>query len=70
MQANAQDDSVAGELTGTVHKVSVDIGVAIDDRIQVRGDIQADDLVVVVGNERLTPNSQVTIIRQQEATGN
>ncbi len=51
------------EVTGTVRKVSVDLGVAIDDLIQVQGDIRADDLVVVVGNERLIPNSPVRIVR-------
>lgn len=69
VQASAAGDSETGELTGTVHKVSVDLGVAVEDRIQVRGNIKADDLVVVVGNERLIPNSQVTIIRETDSTG-
>lgn len=56
----------ADELTGIVRKVNVDIGVAIDDRIQVRGDIKADDLVVVVGNERLLSESTVKIVRGLE----
>jgi HlyD family secretion protein len=54
---------------GTVRKVNVDLGIAVDDRIQVRGDIKVNDLVVVVGNERLVPNSQVQIIREIESTG-
>ena len=48
----------------TVRKVSVDLGVAVDDRIQVHGEVKVGDLVVVVGNERLTPNAKVKIIRE------
>lgn len=44
-------------------KVRVDLGVAVDDRIQVRGDIDADDQVVVAGNERLLPGASVKILR-------
>lgn len=50
--------------TGTAQKVSVDLGVAVDDQIQVRGGIKAGDRVVVVGNERLTPNAQVRVVRK------
>ena len=49
----------------TVRKVDVDLGVAIDDRIQVRGDLKADELVVIVGNERLRPNANVKVVRTQ-----
>lgn len=52
--------------TGTVRKVDVDLGVAVDGRIQVRGDIHVGDLVVVVGNERLISNSKVTIIEESD----
>jgi RND family efflux transporter MFP subunit len=52
--------------TGTVRKVSVELGVAVNQRIQIRGDIHVGDLVVVIGNERLIPNSHVKIIREVE----
>ena len=48
--------------TGFVRKVAVELGVASDDRIQVIGEIKAGDFVVVEGNERLVPNSQVKIV--------
>jgi RND family efflux transporter MFP subunit len=53
--------------TGSVRKVNVDLGVAVDGRIQVRGAIQVNDLVVVVGNERLVPNAKVKIIRYADS---
>jgi hypothetical protein len=55
--------------SGTVRKVNVDLGIAVEERIQVRGNIKVNDLVVVVGNERLAPNSQVQIIGVVESTG-
>lgn len=58
VEANSRDR------IGKVRKVSVDLGVAVNERIQVRGDIQVDDLVVVVGNERLVPNSEVQLVEQ------
>ena len=57
-----------GERTGIVRKVAVDLGVAVANRIQVRGDIQVNDLVVVVGNERLIPNSLVRIAHEIQST--
>ena len=54
------DNSAGG--VGVARKVDVDLGVAVDALIQVRGDITANDLVVVVGNERLVPDSQVKIV--------
>lgn len=55
-------DGSADNSVGVVRKVNVDLGVAVEDRIQVRGDIKVDDLVVVVGNERLIPDSEVKIV--------
>jgi HlyD family secretion protein len=55
--------------SGTVRKVNVDLGIAVEERIQVRGNIKVNDLVVVVGNERLAPNSQVQIVGVVESTG-
>ena len=46
---------------GTARKVDVELGVAVAGRIQVRGDVHADDLVVVVGNERLRDGDRVSI---------
>ena len=60
----------SGQLTGTVRRVPVDLGVAVDGRIQVMGDIQADDLVVVEGNERLVPNAKVKFISQKDSVNN
>ena len=57
-----KNDSSSKSATGLVRKVPVELGVALDDRIQVIGEIQAGDFVVVEGNERLVPNSQVKIV--------
>jgi HlyD family secretion protein len=48
--------------TGTVEKVDVELGVAVGNRIQVTGNLKAGDQVVIRGNERLIPNSQVRIV--------
>ncbi len=61
------DNSGTSGSEGSVNiarKVNVELGVAVEDRIQVRGDIQVDDLVVVTGNERLMPGAQVKIVRE------
>ncbi|NNJ24128.1 efflux RND transporter periplasmic adaptor subunit [Alienimonas chondri] len=47
--------SGAGERTGEARAVPVRLGVAEGDAIQVIGDLSADDLVVVLGNERILP---------------
>jgi len=56
-----------GDVFGNARKVPVTLGVAVQDRLQVRGDIKVNDLVVVVGNERLTPNAKVKVIRDASA---
>ena len=48
-----------GKLEGTVRKVTVDLGVAVDNQIQVIGKLKVGDLIVVEGNERLVPNTKV-----------
>ncbi len=53
--------------TGIVRKVPVELGVALDDRIQVIGNIEAGDIVVIEGNERLVPKSQVKIVSGLDA---
>ncbi len=56
-------DAQSSELpTGIVRKVPVQLGVAVDDLIQVSGALSAGQLVVVVGNERLIPESRVKIV--------
>ena len=47
---------------GTARKVPVQLGVAFQDGIQVTGGVRPGELVVVVGNERLVPNSKVRIV--------
>lgn len=47
--------------TGTAQKIGVELGVAVGGRIQIRGEVHADDLVVVVGNERLHDGDRVEI---------
>jgi RND family efflux transporter MFP subunit len=66
------DGNAAGEnrtgtqnRTGTVQKVPVDLGVAVRGRIQIRGNVSAGDLVVVVGNERLRNDDRVQIQWEQ-----
>lgn len=54
--------------TGTVRKVDVDLGVAKDKLIQVSGDLQAGQKVVVVGNERLSPGMKVTVLPSPKKT--
>ena len=55
---------------GVVRKVAVTLGVASGNRIQVKGQLREGDVVVVVGNERLQPGTEVKMIRRQdEATG-
>ena len=56
VERKANDENI-----GTVREVPVVLGVAVGGRIQVRGDVNADDLVVVVGNERLRDGDAVTI---------
>jgi RND family efflux transporter MFP subunit len=51
---------------GLVRKVEVDLGVAVDGLIQVRGDLDDSDLVVVTGNERLIDGTEVSIARINE----
>jgi HlyD family secretion protein len=67
LKAKSKRGSSLG-LEGKVRKVLVELGVAVDDRIQVRGDIKIGDLVVVVGNERLIPKADVKVVREVETT--
>lgn len=49
---------------GVARRVDVDLGVAVGTNIQVLGDITAGDLVVVVGNERLSDGDEVSLVRR------
>ncbi|MBX3442943.1 MAG: efflux RND transporter periplasmic adaptor subunit [Planctomyces sp.] len=49
----------AGETPSSVRAVPVQLGVSSEDRIQVIGDLNAGDLIVVEGNERLRPGQPV-----------
>jgi RND family efflux transporter MFP subunit len=50
-----------GSQQGTVRPVSVRIGVAAAELIQIKGDVAAGQTVVVQGNERLRPGQQVVV---------
>lgn len=54
-----RDDDARRE--GTVRQVAVELGIAVDARVQVRGDVRAGEQVVVVGNERLRDGDRVVI---------
>lgn len=61
IDVDAKDKTV-----GTVRKRIVSLGVALDDLIQVSGDVEAGQLVVIVGNERLTDGMKVKITEKPE----
>ena len=48
--------------TTQVTPTSVELGLAHDDLIEVRGALKAGDRVVVKGNERLMPGQPVQIV--------
>ncbi len=52
--------------TGIARKVAVQLGVASEGWIQVDGDVQEGQLVVIEGNERLQPDSEVTIVHSKQ----
>jgi len=47
--------------TGTVAPIPVELGIASNGLIQVKGDLKAGQWVVVEGNERLRPGQEVSI---------
>jgi RND family efflux transporter MFP subunit len=57
------------EDTGSVKPVPVQLGVADGEWIAVEGDLQPDQMVVVLGNERLRPGEEVKIVKQRKSTG-
>lgn len=58
---DGSDFAAAKPFPASVRKVGVDLGVAVAGLIQVRGDMDADDLVVVTGNERLVDGAEVSV---------
>ncbi len=56
----------SAQASGVVRKVNVDLGVAVDGLMQVRGDLEDGDLVVVTGNERLIDGAKVSIVKINE----
>lgn len=52
----------------SVHAVPVELGMSSGDRIQVTGGLDAGDLVVVEGNERIKPGQQFPLVEILEAT--
>ncbi len=58
--------SAGTEAGVVVRKIMVDLGVAVDGLIQVRGDLNEGDLVVVAGNERLTDGVEVSVLKINE----
>lgn len=63
-ELSSGEGSVYG--SGVVRKVEVDLGVAVDGLIQVRGDLDDSDLVVVIGNERLIDGAKISIVEINE----
>jgi hypothetical protein len=48
---------------GAIRAVPVQLGVADKELIQVEGDVRSGEVVVVLGNERLSAGDRVTITR-------
>ena len=63
VDTNSSANQVHESLAGTVRKVIVELGVASGELIQVHGQLKTDDLVVIIGNERLVDGAKVEIIR-------
>ncbi len=55
------DPDPAASQKGTARPVPVTLGVAHEGRIHVEGALQAGQLVVVLGNERLRPGAEVVV---------
>lgn len=53
----------AGELTGVVNAVQVELGATVKESVEVRGILEPGTLVVVRGNERLRSGGAVTFCR-------
>ena len=53
---------------GAAEKVSVEIGIAAGDYVEVKGNLQDGDRVVIRGGERLRPGQKVEIISEGKAS--
>jgi len=53
------DSKKAGQPQGQARKVAVELGVAKNNLIQIRGEVRPGQLVVVQGNDRLQPGQQI-----------
>jgi RND family efflux transporter MFP subunit len=53
---------------GVAEKVSVEIGIASGDYVEVKGDLKDGDPVVIRGGERLRPGQKVQIISEGKAS--
>ncbi len=58
------DSDAADPKKGAVRAVSIEMGIASGDFIQVKGEIKEGQFVVVQGNERLRPGQSVQMIRE------
>lgn len=56
------DGDPAAPSKGTARPVPVSLGIAHEGRVQVEGQIEAGQLVVVLGNERLYPGAAVVVL--------
>jgi len=54
------DAAAAGPGSGTVRPVEVSLGAAVGGQVEVRGGVEAGQLVVIRGNERLRPGLAVS----------
>ena len=57
-------DTTGGGSQGSVRPVPVELGVSHEGTIEVRGNLEAGQLVVVEGNERLNPMRPVIIVKK------
>ena len=60
IRARARANRSGRARRGGVRRVAVDLGVANAGLIQIRGNLQAGDQVVIRGNERLFDGQQVS----------
>lgn len=54
--------------TGRVRPVSVELGLADDEWIEIRGELQPGQLVVIEGNERISPSRPVLMTNLQSGS--
>src|SRR5690606_6591275 len=57
------DGATAEGDSGVVKRLPIEFGIATGSLIEVKGDLKPGQLVVVEGNESLTPGQQVVIAR-------